>query len=98
MVQFNKMMVMLPVMFAARKLNGEDPVVVYWLRIAYAVVQLLCVTIVLYTYWQARGVAVAAAARGDAVVYVPAVAAVRSSLSVLSLFLVSSQHKSLSVC
>lgn len=35
MAGFNKMFVMLPVMFAARKLDGEDPNVIYYLRISY---------------------------------------------------------------
>lgn len=56
MVQFNKMFVMLPLMFAARKLDGEDPQTVYWLRIAYAVVQTLCVLAVVYTYVKASAV------------------------------------------
>ena len=51
------MFVMLPVMFLARKLDGEDPNVVYYLRIAYGAVQTLCVMAVLYTYIQARTVA-----------------------------------------
>ena len=53
MVQFNKMFVMLPVMFAARKLDSEDPQTVYWLRIAYGVIQVLCILAVVYTYYKA---------------------------------------------
>lgn len=49
----NKMMIMLPLMFAARKLDSEDPQTVYWLRIAYGVMQTLCVLAVVYTYYQA---------------------------------------------
>jgi hypothetical protein len=74
MVEFNKMFVMLPVMFLARKLDGEDPLVVYWLRVAYVVVQVICVLAVGYTYLQASTIA-----KGDAsskVVYVPPAAAV----------------------
>jgi hypothetical protein len=74
MVEFNKMFVMLPVMFLARKLDGEDPLVVYWLRIAYVFVQVLCVLAVGYTYLQANTIA-----KSDAstkVVYVPPAAAV----------------------
>jgi hypothetical protein len=56
MVAFNKMFVMVPVMLAARKIDGEDPNVVYWLRVAYAVVQTLCVLIVVYTYIKASAV------------------------------------------
>ena len=66
MVQFNKLFVMLPVMLAARKLDGEDPNVVYWLRIAYGAVQLVCVLVVAYTYIQASAVS-----HSDRVVYVP---------------------------
>ena len=75
MVQFNKMMVMLPIMFLARKLDGEDPQVVYWLRVAYACMQVLCLLVVLYTYVQASVV------KADRVVYVPASAMVRYVLS-----------------
>jgi Phosphate transport (Pho88) len=50
MVQFNKMFVMVPVMLAARKLNSEDPLTVQYLRIAYSVMQVVCVAIALYVY------------------------------------------------
>lgn len=66
MVQFNKMFVMLPVMFAARRLDGDDQQTVYWLRIAYGVVQTLCVLAVVYTYLQASTVATL-----SHIVYVP---------------------------
>jgi len=46
------MFVMVPVMFAARKIDAEDPTVVYWLRVAYAVIQFSCVLVVAYTYIQ----------------------------------------------
>lgn len=65
---FNKMFVMLPVMFMARKLDGEDPMVVYYLRIAYGVMQSLCIMIVLYTYLQASTVA---SKYNNRIVYVP---------------------------
>ncbi|CAB9528399.1 Phosphate transport (Pho88) [Seminavis robusta] len=65
---FNKMFVMLPVMFAARKLDGEDPMVVYYLRIAYGVMQGLCVLVVLYTYLKASS---AASQYTDRIIYVP---------------------------
>lgn len=71
MVEFNKMFVMLPVMFLARKLDGEDPNVVFYLRVAYACIQTLSVLMVLFTYFQATKV------KGDGVVYVPAPAVVR---------------------
>ena len=54
MAGFNKMLIMLPVMFAARKLDSEDPQTVYWLRIAYAVVQTACLLAVAYTYYKAN--------------------------------------------
>jgi hypothetical protein len=47
-----KMLVMLPVMFAARKLDGEDPNVIYWLRVAYFSMQSIIVLLVAYTYLQ----------------------------------------------
>ena len=65
---FNKMFVMLPVMFAARKLDGEDPMVVYYLRIAYGVMQTLNVLAVLFTYWKATQ---SSAKYGNVTVYVP---------------------------
>jgi len=65
MVQFNKMFVMLPVMFFARKLDGEDPNVVYWLRVAYAAIQVVHVLLVIYMYLQAQKV------KADRVIYVP---------------------------
>ena len=71
MVQFNKMFVMLPVMFLARKLDSEDPNVVHWLRIAYACMQVICVAFVAYTYARASAV------KADRVVYVPAPPVVR---------------------
>lgn len=74
MVEFNKMFVMLPVMFLARKLDGEDPLVVYWLRVAYVVVQVICVLAVGYTYLQASTIAKSDAS--SKVVYVPPAAAV----------------------
>lgn len=68
---FNKMFVMVPVMLAARKLDGEDPHIVQLLRIAYGVMQLICTVIVVYTYLTARTVATASTHR-DRIVYVPA--------------------------
>ncbi|KAL3811697.1 hypothetical protein ACHAXA_004063 [Cyclostephanos tholiformis] len=51
---FNKMFVMLPVMLAARKLDGEDPKIVLYLRCAYAAVQTVAVLIVLFVYLKAN--------------------------------------------
>ena len=48
---------MLPVMLAARKLDGEDANVVYWLRVAYGTIQTCCVLLVAYTYIKATAVA-----------------------------------------
>ena len=78
---FNKMFVMIPIMLAARKLDGEDPHIVWMLRVAYAVMQVLCVAVVLYTYLMAQRAAASAVAattsgRGR-IVYVPAAAQVR---------------------
>lgn len=64
---FNKLFVMLPVMLAARKLDGEDPKIVNLLRMAYGAIQACCVVLVLYTYVRAR--AVAENAQGT--IYVP---------------------------
>mmetsp|Transcript_21034 Transcript_21034/g.27649 ORF Transcript_21034/g.27649 Transcript_21034/m.27649 type:complete len:344 (-) Transcript_21034:172-1203(-) len=65
---FNKMFVMLPVMLAARKLDSEDPNVVYWLRVAYACVQTVVIAIVGFTYIQAQG---AASKASNKTIYVP---------------------------
>ena len=78
---FNKMFVMLPVMFAARKLDGEDPMVVNYLRIAYGVVQVLCVIAVLTTYLRASK---AASQYTNLIVYVPPPPTVRSYCTVQS--------------
>jgi hypothetical protein len=64
---FNKLYIMLPVMFAARKLDSEDAQTVYWIRIAYGVIQTICFLAVVYTYVKASSVA--ATARN--IVYVP---------------------------
>lgn len=57
---------MLPVMFAARKLDGEDPQTIYWLRIVYGVVQTLCILVVVIAYVKASAVATV-----NTVIYVP---------------------------
>ena len=79
MPPFNKMFVMLPVMLAARKLDGEDPNTVYMVRVAYAAVQTLCVLVVLWTFLKARTLQ-----NNSTIVYVPAAAQVSVSLSVSS--------------
>ena len=65
MVEFNKMFVMIPVMLLARKLDAEDPNVVFYLRLAYGCIQTINLLVVLYTYWKASAV------KADRVVYVP---------------------------
>lgn len=61
----NKMFIMLPVMFLARKLNAEDPQTVFLLRAVYGIVQLICGLVVLYTYYRATQVT------STQVIYVP---------------------------
>jgi len=59
---------MLPLMLAARKIDGEDPNTVYLLRVAYGTIQLCCALLVIYVYIQASAVA----AKGiGGVIYVP---------------------------
>jgi len=54
---FNKMFVMLPVMFAARNLDGEDPNVIFMLRCVYGAMQTMAVMVVLFIYIKASGAA-----------------------------------------
>jgi Phosphate transport (Pho88) len=63
---FNKMFVMLPVMLAARQLDGEDAHIVYLVRVAYAAMQTLCVVAVVWTFFRARSVR-----DSTTIVYVP---------------------------
>ena len=63
-----KMFIIIPVMLAVRKLDGEDPTTVHWLRVAYFSVQGVILLIVAYTYIQATA---AAKAMGNRIVYVP---------------------------
>lgn len=75
---FNKMFIMIPVMLAARKLNNEDPNTVFMLRVAYAVIQGFCVSIILYSYWVVTSlVSGARKSEVDRIIYVPAPAQVR---------------------
>lgn len=76
-LKFNKMMVMVPVMLAARKIPSEDPDVIFWLRVAYTVVQCVCVSIVAYTYIQASSTSKSE----DRLIYVPPPAMVRLHIS-----------------
>ena len=57
MVEFNKMFVMLPVMLAARKLDGEDPDIIFLLRCVYGAVQSVSLLFVLFTYFKASAAA-----------------------------------------
>eukprot|EP00804_Cyclotella_cryptica_P014623 CCRYP_012647-RA/>CCRYP_012647-RA protein AED:0.04 eAED:0.04 QI:189/1/1/1/1/1/3/735/355 len=65
----NKMFVMLPVMLAARKLDGEDPNIVFLLRCLYGAVQTIALILVLFVYTKAS--AAAADKANDVLVYVP---------------------------
>jgi len=66
------MFVMLPVMLMARKLDGEDPTTIHWARVAYGVVQTICVLIVSLTYLKACQI------KDNTVVFVPPPAMVRA--------------------
>eukprot|EP00567_Pseudictyota_dubia_P016130 CAMPEP_0197436172 /NCGR_PEP_ID=MMETSP1175-20131217/3644_1 /TAXON_ID=1003142 /ORGANISM="Triceratium dubium, Strain CCMP147" /LENGTH=350 /DNA_ID=CAMNT_0042965397 /DNA_START=247 /DNA_END=1299 /DNA_ORIENTATION=+ len=66
---FNKMFVMIPVMLAARKLDGEDPNVVFLLRCSYCTVQFLIFLFVAYIYIQST--AISTGAGSDRTIYVP---------------------------
>jgi len=54
MVEFNKMFVMLPVMLAARKIDGEDPAMIFLLRCVYGAVQTIAVMVVFFVYYKAN--------------------------------------------
>lgn len=62
------MFVMVPVMLAARKLDGEDPNIVFLLRCSYGTVQFLIFLITAYVYIQAT--AVSTGAGSDRTIYV----------------------------
>mmetsp|Transcript_9497 Transcript_9497/g.13964 ORF Transcript_9497/g.13964 Transcript_9497/m.13964 type:complete len:359 (+) Transcript_9497:155-1231(+) len=49
-----KMLIMLPLMFAARKLDGEDPNIIFMLRCSYFTVQFFIVLAVIYVYLAAQ--------------------------------------------
>jgi hypothetical protein len=74
---FNKLIVMVPVMLAARKIDAENPTTIYWLRLAYGSVQALCILIVAYTYIKASSYASSTSNKDTTVVYVPAPPTVR---------------------
>jgi hypothetical protein len=79
-IGFNKMFVMLPVMLAARKLDSEDVNTVYWLRISYLIMQLICSSIVVYTYY--RAATPTNTTTIDTIVYVPPAPQVRERVKV----------------
>ena len=60
---------MLPVMLAARKLDGEDPNIVFLLRCIYGGVQTIALLLVLFVYHRAS--AAAADATNNVIIYVP---------------------------
>jgi hypothetical protein len=68
---FGKMLVVLPVMLAARKLDGKNADTVRYVRLAYGIVQSLCFMIVLYAYYIATKVS------NTRSIYVPPAASVR---------------------
>ena len=64
----NKLFVMLPVLLASRKLDGDDEQTVLYLRIAYGIAQLIMITCVLIMFVKAN--ALKSSADGDKTVYV----------------------------
>lgn len=54
---FNKMFVMLPVMMAARKLDGEDPNIIFLLRCCYGAVQACALLLILFINMKANAAA-----------------------------------------
>lgn len=62
---------MLPVMLLARKLDAEDPNLVYMLRIAYGVLQCIAVSLIVYVYLQAMTLSSKNKALADQIIYVP---------------------------
>jgi hypothetical protein len=74
MAGLNKMFVMVPVMLAARQIDGEDPKNIFMIRVTYGVVQSLVLLVVFYVYIKASG-----SCQGmNQVVYVPPPPVVRS--------------------
>ena len=73
---FNKMFIMIPVMLAARNLKNDDLHTIYMIRIAYVVVQSICLLLATYTYilvssMQGSG-STAASTSVNRIIYVPA--------------------------
>lgn len=74
---FNKMFIMIPVMLAARNLKNDDLNTVFMIRVAYVVVQSICLLLALYTYIiissiQGSSTNSAASTGINRVIYVPA--------------------------
>jgi phosphotransferase system glucose/maltose/N-acetylglucosamine-specific IIC component len=81
---FNKMFIMLPVMLAARNLQNDDVNTVFLIRVAYVVVQTICISLVLYTYLMISSITSSSTSSTsptlNRIIYVPAPAQVSMSL------------------
>lgn len=72
---FNKMFIMIPVMLAARNLKNDDLNTVYMIRVAYVVVQSICLLLAIYTYIMVssiQGGSTTALTSINRIIYVPA--------------------------
>lgn len=65
----NKLFVMLPVLFAARKLDSEDEKTILYLRIAYGVTQFIMLVCVLFLFMKAN--ALKSSTEGGKIIYIP---------------------------
>jgi len=63
------MFVMLPMMYAVRKLDGEDENIIFLLRCAYGTVQTIIISITIYCYLTAQKMA--SKGKTDRIIYVP---------------------------
>jgi Phosphate transport (Pho88) len=70
---FNKLFIMGPVMLLARQINGDDPIMVQYIRMAYGIVQCICLAAIIYVYVAVSGIS-AGSGNPDyhRVVYIPA--------------------------
>lgn len=85
----------LPIMLAARKLDGEDPKVIFYLRCLYGFVQTVAVLLVLFIYVKAS--AAAKESTNAVKIYVPSPPQVSVFLrSLLNLFMTITFHPSTS--
>jgi len=66
----NKMFVMIPVMLAARKLDGSDPNVVFMLRFSYAAIHGVIILLCLYMYQKAQAM-LSTTKEAEKFVYIP---------------------------